>query len=57
MDYQVALEICRAYKRCHLDLRKLGQNTEADEMKSRETYWRSQYMHLADKQQSETDVE
>ena len=57
MDYQTALEICRAYKACHVRLRQLGRTVEADEMKYREHVWRQEYIKLADKESAMSDVE
>jgi hypothetical protein len=57
LDYQTALEACRAYKECHVRLRKLGLHAQADEMKFQEENWRREYIKLADALTAQTDVE
>lgn len=57
MDYQTALEACRAYKACHVRLRQLGLHAQADEMKFQEEGWRREYVRLADAKQAAEDVE
>lgn len=47
VDYQIALEACRAYKQCHVHLRQLGLHQQADEMKHQEEIWRRKYIRLA----------
>ena len=57
MDYQTALEACRAYKACANTLLSLGLHNEAAVMRAEEKTWRAKYVALADKQQAKTDVE